>query len=112
MTQMVKSLPEVWETWVQLLDGEDTLEKEMTTYSSILARKIPWTEEPGGYSPWGCKESDTTEQLPSLRGSSAVWNHRDGSLAFLASSLKVKQFSVSRRQRWHVCREKPGFSCH
>ena len=47
MTQMVKSLPEVWETQVQLLDGEDALEKEMATYSSILARKPPWVEEPG-----------------------------------------------------------------
>ena len=40
------------------------LEKEMATCSSILAWRIPWTEEPGeGYSPWDCKESDTTEQL-------------------------------------------------
>ena len=39
-------------------------EKEMATHSSILAWRIPWTEEPGGlYSLWGCKESDTTEQL-------------------------------------------------
>ena len=35
----------------------------MATHSSILAWKIPWMEEPGGYSPWGHKESDTTEQL-------------------------------------------------
>ena len=35
----------------------------MATHSSILAWIIPWTEEPGGYSPWGRKESDTTEQL-------------------------------------------------
>ena len=34
----------------------------MAIHSSILAWRIPWTEEPGGYSPWGCKESDTTEQ--------------------------------------------------
>ena len=46
MTQMVKSLPAVRETRVQLLDGEDALEKEIATYSSILARKIPWMEEP------------------------------------------------------------------
>ena len=44
---MVKSLPAVQETRVQLLDGEDALEKEIATYSSILARKIPWMEEPG-----------------------------------------------------------------
>ena len=37
------------------------MEKVMATHSSILAWRIPWTEEPGGYSPWGRKESDTTE---------------------------------------------------
>ena len=41
---------------------EDSLEKEMATHSSILAWRIPWTEEPGRlYSLWGCKESDMTE---------------------------------------------------
>ena len=44
---MVKSLPAVWETQVQSLGQEDPLEKEMTTHSSILAWKNPWTEEPG-----------------------------------------------------------------
>ena len=39
------------------------LEEGMATHSSILAWRIPWTEEPGAYSPWGHKESDTTEQL-------------------------------------------------
>ena len=39
------------------------LEREMATHSSILAWKIPWVEEPVGYSPWGHKELDTTEQL-------------------------------------------------
>ena len=43
----------------QSLGGEDPLEEETTTHSSILAWRIPWTEEPGG--PWGCKESDTAE---------------------------------------------------
>ena len=47
---------------IQLLDGEDPLEKEMATHSSIPAWKIPRTEEPGGlYSPWGHKELDMTE---------------------------------------------------
>ena len=41
------------ETRVQLLGWEDPLEKEMTTHSSILVWEIPWTEEPGGYNPWG-----------------------------------------------------------
>ena len=50
------------ETRVRSLGWEDLLEKEMATYSSILAWKIPWTEEPGG-APWGHKESNTTECL-------------------------------------------------
>ena len=39
------------------------MEKKMATHSSILAWEIPWTEGPGGYRPWGCKELDTAEQL-------------------------------------------------
>ena len=46
MTQMVKHLPAMQKTWVQSLGWEDPLEKEMATHSSILACKIPWTEEP------------------------------------------------------------------
>ena len=45
--QMVKNLPARQETWVRSLDGEDPLEKGMATHSSILAWRIPWTEEPG-----------------------------------------------------------------
>ena len=44
---MVKNLPAMWETWVQSLGGEDPLEKLMVTHSSILAWRIPWTEELG-----------------------------------------------------------------
>ena len=59
---MVKNLPAVRETWVQSLGWEDSLEKGMATHSSVLAWRIPWTEEPGDYSPWGCKELDMAEQ--------------------------------------------------
>ena len=48
MVQRVKRLPAMWETWVQSLGQEDSLEKEMATHSSILAWKIPSTDEPGG----------------------------------------------------------------
>ena len=47
VAQMVKNLPAVQETWVQLLGQEDPLEKGMATHSSVLAWRIPWTEEPG-----------------------------------------------------------------
>ena len=48
VAQMVKTLPAVWETQVQSLGWEDALEKGMAPHSSILAWRIPWTEEPGG----------------------------------------------------------------
>ena len=44
---MVKNLTAMWETWVESLGWEDPLEKGTATHSSILAWKIPWTEEPG-----------------------------------------------------------------
>ena len=47
MAQIVKRLPAVQETLVQSLGREDPLEKEMATHSSVLAWKIPWTEDPG-----------------------------------------------------------------
>ena len=47
VTQTVKNLPAMQETWVQSLGWEDPLEKGMATHSSILAWRIPWTEEPG-----------------------------------------------------------------
>ena len=47
VAQMVKRLPTMRETQVQYLGWEDPLEKEMATHSSILAWKIPWTEDPG-----------------------------------------------------------------
>ena len=63
VAQTVKHLPAMQETWVRSLGQEDPVEKEMATHSSPLAWKIPWMEEPVGYSPWGRKESDTTEPL-------------------------------------------------
>ena len=74
VAQRLKCLPAMWETWVQSLGWEDPLGKEMATHSSILAWRIPWTEDPGGleshgwrslvgYRVRGCKESETTERL-------------------------------------------------
>ena len=54
---MLENLPAVQETWVRSLDWEDPLEKGMATHSSLE-----------GYSTWGCKESDTTEQLSTQHG--------------------------------------------
>ena len=60
ITQLVKNLTAMQETQVQFLNWEDPLEKEMAIQSSILAWKIPWTEEPGGLQSMGLQESDMT----------------------------------------------------
>ena len=63
VAQTVKRLPIMRETWVQALGQEDLLGKEMATHSSILAWRIPWTEELGGLQSTCHKESDMTERL-------------------------------------------------
>ena len=72
---MVKNPPEMQKAWVRSLGWEDPLKESMATHSSILAWRIPWTEEPGGlpWGPWGHKESDTTEQL-----TLSLWGFPDG----------------------------------
>ena len=62
VAQMVKLLRKMRETQVQSLGWEDLLKKEMATHSSILAWKIPWTEEPGRLQSKGL-QTDTTERL-------------------------------------------------
>ena len=59
MVQTIKNLPAVQETRVQSLGLEDPLEKGMATHSSILAWRIPWTEEPGGATVHGVAKSQT-----------------------------------------------------
>ena len=62
---MVKNPPAMWETWVQSLGWEDSLEEGMATHSSILAWRIPWTEEPVGLQSMGScvQELDMTERV-------------------------------------------------
>ena len=60
VVQMAKHLPAMLETCAQSLGQEDPLEKEMATHSSILAWRIPWTEEPGRLQSMGFKKSDIT----------------------------------------------------
>ena len=60
IAQSVKNLPEMQETWVRSMGQEDSLEKEMETHSSILAWRIPWTEEPGRLQSTRSQQSDTT----------------------------------------------------
>ena len=61
MVQSVKNLPAIKEIQVSSLGREDPLEKGMATHSSILAWRIPWTEEPGGLQFMGSQESDMSE---------------------------------------------------
>ena len=61
VAQLVKNLSATQEILVQFLGQEDALEKEMATQSSILAWRIPWTEEPGKLQSVGSQELDTTK---------------------------------------------------
>ena len=61
--QMVKNLPAMPETWVRSLGQNDRLKKGTATHSSILAWRIPWTEEPGGLQSMGLAKSYTVERL-------------------------------------------------
>ena len=95
VAQTVKGLPTMRETWVRSLVGEDLLEKEMATHSSILAWKIPWTEEPGWLLSMG---SQRVGHSPV-----AYWTPTD----LRASSFTVMYFCLfipfmgfSRQERW------------
>ena len=97
VAQTVKNLPVMQETWVRSLSREDPLEKGKATHSSILAWRIPWTLL---YSPWGCTESDTTEQL-SLHFTSDRTDCLGGYveiLEFLCHKLKLNRFT--RSEEW------------
>ena len=63
MAQRLKHLSLMLETWVQSLGQEDPLEKEMATHSSILAWRIPWTEEPGGLQSTGSQSQTRLSNL-------------------------------------------------
>ena len=56
---LLKNLPAIQQTWIRSLGQEDPLEKGMAIHSSILAREIPWTEEPGGLQSMGSQKSQT-----------------------------------------------------
>ena len=85
VAQSVKNLPAVQESWVWSLGWEDPLMKETANHSSILAWKIPWTEEPARLQSTGSQESDTTQQLNHHHG--AVSDN--GLFGFLGSWPKL-----------------------
>ena len=53
MAQTIQNSPAMQETWVQSLGQEDAMEKRMATHASLLAWRVPWTEEPGGLQSMG-----------------------------------------------------------
>ena len=63
VAQTLKNLPTMQDTWVRSLGQEDRMEKGMAIHSSILAWRVPGTEEPGGLQSMGHKESDMMKQL-------------------------------------------------
>ena len=79
MAQRLKHLPAMRETWVRSLGQEDPLEKEMATHSSILAWRIPWTEEHGGLQSTGSQrvghnwETSLTSLTISIKESGRSW---------------------------------------
>ena len=98
---MAKNLPTVWESQVQSLDWEDPLEKGMETHSSILAWKVPWTEEPGRLQSWGRKETDTTEHThtqPLLRSRNRIFPHPEVTSSL--HSIPTSQFSPNVTITW------------
>ena len=57
VAQRVTRLPTMWKTWVRSLGREDPLEKEMVAHASVLAWRIPWTQEPGGLQSMGSQRA-------------------------------------------------------
>ena len=104
MAQRIKHLPAVQKTRVQSLGCEDPQEKEMATHSSILAWRIPWQRSLVGYSSWGRKELDMTEQLQihtyihlerkAMTNLDSILKSRDITLATKVHLVKAMVFPV------------------
>ena len=104
MAKTVKILPAMWETWVQSLGWEDPLEKGMATYPSILAWRIPWTEEPGRLESQGCKELDSSNlaHTAHLHFNPGFCSFTQGVSSYLRLFQRPKSWRIPRRQqsRW------------
>ena len=90
---MVKNLLAMQETWIRSLDLEDTLKKDMATYSSILAWRVLWTEEPGGLQSMGSQRvgwDQATNIFTNLKlHAAAAKNSRDSLNTFHAAKLSI-----------------------
>ena len=82
------------DVWVQSLGQEDPLEEETATHSSILAWRIPWTEEPGRLESMGCKEPDMTQQLNYNNNNKHV-------LCLMHVIISCRDHNC----KWHICKQ-------
>ena len=98
VAQMVKSLPAMWETRVQSSGQGVPLEEGMAPHSSTLAWRIPWTEEPGGYSPRGSQRVGHSTKSPE-----PVQREVRGARALLATSPKSAKALKPKRSVDLVC---------
>ncbi len=100
VAQRLKCLPAMWETWVRSLGQEDPLEEEMATNPVFMPGKSHGPRSLVGYSPWGHKESDTTEQLSYAllcsRNEHSIANQLYFSIILKISflSLKIQTFAT------------------
>ena len=103
VAQMVKKWPAMWETWVQSLGWEVDLEKGMAAHSSILACRIPWTEEPGGLQSMGLQRvkhdwvifTFTFLSLSKIQKNDYLFHTSTGtSLMKLTSSISLANFKI------------------
>ena len=103
VVQMVKSLPAMQETRVSYLGQEDPLKKEIATHSSVLAWRRSWQRSLAGYSPWGCKESDTTKQLTLsflFLFSFSVWKVKSKLAQRRENQAEPSNLTELKSQRW------------
>ena len=93
VTQMVKNRPAMQETWVQSLGQKDPLEKGMTTHSSILVCRIPWTEKPVQATVHGVAKSQT--RLSDWQLHCVPFKNHDELKEFLRQSLKMREVKIN-----------------
>ena len=100
IARLVKNLPTMQETWVQSLGQEDPLEKEMAAHSSILAWRIPWTEEPGRLQSMGLQSRNdwatNVQGCTALRNASQVLFSFCGCCGASLTVQKVKNLPAMR----------------